>query len=179
MISRLSLAVALISAVGMITFGSFAPWGATRAVADPGGDRLGCGTYCQNAGGYGGAGGADRPPPAVTLVPTGTVTADTDGYAPVTVMCHRPVTCRGVLLLQGGGRSDLLVDGGATRTIGVPLAPQTIASLRSNGPTPLNVTIDAGQAPDGGHIMVGANGADPWGFSPTILSNSLTVAPPG
>ena len=80
---------------------------------------------------------------------------------------------------DGGGRSDLLVDGGATRTIGVPLAPQTIASLRSNGPTPLNVTIDAGQAPDGGHIMVGANGADPWGFSPTILSNSLTVAPPG
>jgi hypothetical protein len=178
MISRSSFPVMLMSAVGLLTLGFLVPWGAAKAVADPSGDRLGCGTYCQNAGGYGGAGGANRPPPAVTLVSTGTVIADADGYAPVTVTCHRPVQCRGVLLL-GGGRSDLLVNGGATRTIGVPLPSQTIASLRSNGPTTLNLIIDAGQLPDGGPILVGASGADPWGFSPTSLDNPLTVAAPG
>jgi len=165
----------LISVVGLITLGFLAPWSATKAVADPSGDRIGCASYCQNAGGYGAAGGGNLPPPAVTLVSTGTVTADADGYAPVTVTCHRPVQCRGVLLL-GGGRSDLLVNAGATRTIAVPLAPQTIASLRSNGPTSLSLTIDAGQSPDGGTILVGASGADPWGFSPSSLGNALTVA---
>ncbi len=178
MVSRSWLPVMLMSAVGLITLGFLAPWGATKAVADSSGDRLGCGTYCQNAGGYGGAGGANSPPPAVTLVSTGTVTADADGYAPVTLTCHRPVPCRGVLLL-GGGRSDLLVNGGATRTIAVPLAPSTIASLRSHGPTPLSLTIDAGQLPDGGPILVGASGADPWGFSPSSLGNNLTAAAPG
>lgn len=51
MISRSSLPVMLMSAVGLIAPGVLAPWGATKAVADPNGDRLGCATtYCQNAG---------------------------------------------------------------------------------------------------------------------------------
>ena len=54
MISRSSLLVLLMSAVGLIALGLFAPGGATKAVADPSEDRLGCGTFCQNAGGYGG-----------------------------------------------------------------------------------------------------------------------------
>lgn len=169
MSSRSSLVVALI----VLAF--LAPWSAAAAVADPSGDQLGCGTYCQNAGGYGGAGGATASPPAVTLASTGTVTADPNGYVPVTVTCHRPAPCSGVLLLDGG-RSDLQVNGGATRTIAVPLPAQTIAALRSRGPTTMNVTIDADEAPDGGHLAPGSNGADPWGFSPTNLDNPLTVA---
>lgn len=183
MMSRSSLSVLMMSAVGLITLGLLAPWGATKAVADPSGDRLGCATYCQNAGGYGGAGGADRPPPAVTLVSNGTVTVDADGYVPVTLRCNLQVQCMGVVLL-GGGRSDLLVNGGATRTIGVPLSPQALASLKSNGPTTLNVTIDAGQAPGtqcqepyntGCRVVAGPGG---YSFSYTSLDNSLTVAPP-
>ena len=63
MISRYSLSAMLISAVGLIILGSFAPWGAPKAVAD--GDRLGCGTYCQNAGGFGAP--ADPRKPSVTI----------------------------------------------------------------------------------------------------------------
>jgi hypothetical protein len=38
-------------AVGFVTLGLLASVGVTRAAADQGsGDRLGCGTYCQNAG---------------------------------------------------------------------------------------------------------------------------------
>ena len=131
----------LMSAVGLITLDSWrraAPQKLSPTQA--GSARLW--NVLPDAGGYGGAGGANRPPPAVTLVSTGTVTVYADGYAPVTLTCHRPVPCRGVLLLEGG-RSDLLVNGGATRTIAVPLAPSTIASLRSHGPTTLNLTIDA------------------------------------
>jgi|GraSoiStandDraft_17_1057272.scaffolds.fasta_scaffold264972_2 hypothetical protein len=148
MISRSSLLVLLMSAVGLIALGLFAPGGATKAVADPSEDRLGCGTFCQNAGGYGGAG----PPPsqyAVTVVSSGTVTADSDGYVPVTLKCNLSVQCSGALLVSGptfSGRSDLLVDAGATRTIGVPLGAPAIGYLRSNGPTTLNVTADATQS---------------------------------
>jgi hypothetical protein len=128
-------------AVGLVTLGLLASYGANKASADQGsGDRLGCGTYCQTAGGYGSAGGnVVLPPPAVSLVSTGTVTADADGYVPVTLTCHRTVQCKGVLRLSGKfqtvdpdtgnaihpvvtGQSDLVVNPGATRTIGVPLS---------------------------------------------------------
>jgi hypothetical protein len=171
----------LMSTVGLFTLAFFA---APRALAD--GDRLGCATYCQNAGGYG-ATGKDTKPPAVTLVNTGTVTADADGYVPVTLSCNLPGQCAGVLIL-GGGRSDLLVNGGATRTIAVPLSPETLASLKANGPTTLNLTIDADQAPATRGTQCGdwnegckyyTNGGVPGGFDTVTLSNPLTVAPPG
>ncbi len=105
--------------------------------------RLGCGTFCQNAGGYGGAG--DKPTQfAVTVDSSQTVTVDPDGYVPVTVTCNLPVQCNGVLMVDlmsqgynplGGGRSDLVVDAGATRTIGVPLESSVFDYLRSHGPT--------------------------------------------
>jgi hypothetical protein len=184
--------LALMSTVGLFTLGFLAPWGTPKAVAD--GDRLGCSTYCQTAGGYGGAGG-NRPPPAVTLVST-SVTADADGYVPVTLRCHLQVQCMGVLLLipvdseghsiavpgaTGGGRigrSDLLVNAGATRTIGVPEGGATLAYLRSHGPTPFNLTIDADQAPgcQDRHEGCGFANND---FSYTSLDNPLTVAAPG
>lgn len=175
----------LMSTVGLIILGFLASPGANKAVADPSGDRLGCGTYCQSAGGYGAAGGP-KPPAAVTLANTGT-TIDADGYAPVTLTCHRPVQCVGVLILGpkygtgavGDGRSDLLVNADATRTIAVPMGTDAIAYLRSHGPTTYSLLIDASKLPGGGSVLVGASGADQWGFDPTTLSNDLTVAAPG
>jgi hypothetical protein len=180
----------LVALVGLITLALAAPWGAPKAVAD--GDQLGCSAYCQSAGGYGGARDDNRPPPAVTLVST-SVTADADGYVPVTLRCHLQVQCMGVLLLSpvdsnghglavpgdvGFGRSDLLVNGGATRTIGVPQGGAVLAYLRSHGPTPFNLTIDAGQAPgcQDRHDNCGPTNNN---FSYVFLDNPMTVAAPG
>jgi len=187
-------------AVGLVTLGLLASYGATKASADQGsGDRLGCGTYCQTAGGYGSAGGnVTLPPPAVSLVSTGTVTADADGYVPVTLTCHRTVQCRGVLRLFGtfltvdpdtgnaihpvvSGQSDLVVDAGATRTIGVPLSrpagssgASAIALLRSNGPTTLDLQIDAA-AQD---LNLGEDYRVPDNGLTSMSSDKLTVAAP-
>jgi hypothetical protein len=154
---------------------------------------------CQTAGGYGGAHDDNRPPPAVTLVST-SVRADADGYVPVTLKCHLPqAQCMGVLLVTlraylghvdefygkpyeepvDGGRSDLLVNAGATRTIAVPaLHAAGLAYLRSHGPTPFNLTIDAGQAPgcQDRHDNCGPTNNN---FSYVFLDNPMTVAPPG
>lgn len=114
---------------------------------------MGCATYCQAAGILnGGAGDAH---PAVTIVPSGAVTADTDGYAPVMLTCNLRVQCRGSLVLtltrpgfdeQGylAGKSDVVVDAGATMTLGVPLDAVAFDWLRSRGPTDLEVIVDAG-----------------------------------
>lgn len=147
----------LMSTVGLFTLGFLAPWGAPKAVAD--GDRLGCGTYCQNAGGYGAAGPVPPPSP-ITIVSGGTVTPDADGYVPVTLTCNATVQCAGALLVDLDspaakaalgeemtnryGRSDLLVNAGATRTIGVPLPAPALTWLRSNSPTSLGVLADTG-----------------------------------
>ncbi len=160
MIPRSSLPAILISAVGLIILGSLAPWGAPKAIAD--GDRLGCGTFCQNAGGYGAP--ADPRKPAVTIVSSGTVTAGSDGYVPVTVTCDLNVQCSGALLLclrtndpalvnlgMPGecGRSDLVANAGATRTIGVPMPAPALAFLRSHGPTTSTLAAPIANAPDG------------------------------
>jgi hypothetical protein len=183
MISRSRLPAMLISAVGLIILGFLVPWGATKAVADPSGDRLGCGTFCQNAGGYGATGQTGQP--AATIVSSGTVTADSDGYVPVTLKCDLSVQCSGALLLcldsqaaiadptVGGlgmagecGRSDLRVDAGATRTIGVPLPATARAFLRSHGPTTSRVTADNGQSAGVGTGII------------TLVGAELTVAAP-
>ena len=115
-----------------------------------------------------------RPPVeyAVTVA-SGAVTADSDGYVPVTLTCHLSVQCSGVVIVNGptfGGRSDLVADAGATRTIGVPLGASAIGYLRSNGPTALNVTADARQSA----------GLQP-GVGPAAINihSQLTVAAPG
>jgi hypothetical protein len=141
-------------AVGFVTLGLLACYGANTAAADQGsGDRLGCGTFCASAGQYGAAG--DPPPSPITILSSGTVTADADGYVPVTLKCNAKVQCHGALLLglHGWsnpqdrlswitGRSDLVVDPGATRTIGVPVPAGALAFLRSRGPTALDVNAD-------------------------------------
>lgn len=171
----------LMSTIGLCTLGLLASPDANKAVADPGGDRLGCGTFCQSAGGYGAAGNAPRPPQAVTLENTGTAIADADGYVPVTLKCHRAVQCKGKLQLGvdnvGGGRSNLLVNAGTTRTIGVPMDAATIAYLRSHGPTQGHLLIDASPQD--------LNAQPDWrdlyndGLASISLSNPLTMAAPG
>lgn len=167
------------ASLGLITLALVAPWAVPKAVAE--GDRLGCSSYCQSAGGYGAAGGP-KPPAAVTLAST-SVTADADGYVPVPLTCHLSTTCRGVLILSPvGGRSTLVVNAGATRTIDIPVGVDGIAFLRSNGPTTFDLTIDAGQEPTGqapcGEYHAGCYRTDNEGFLLTSLDNMLTVAPP-
>ena len=197
---RSSLPIMLMSMVGLVAVGLMATCGANEAAADSG-DRLGCGTFCQSAGGFGATANSDKP--SVTIVSGGTITTDGDGYAPVIVTCDLTAQCSGALVFclsdpaaeaalgygmaETCGRSDLLVNGGATRTIGVPLSPQEFASLKSNGPTTLYLNIDAGQAPGTRGTQCGdwnlgckyqANGGAPSGFS-LVTSDKLTVAAPG
>jgi hypothetical protein len=148
--------VVLMSTVGLGAVGFLATPGANNAAADPGssGDRLGCSTYCQNAGGYGAA-GSNTPYVPIVKVASGAVRADADGYVPVTVTCMASSTCQGAIVLDisgvslddvcGGGHyawagcSDLLVNANSTRTIAVPLTPQALAYVRANSP----VTVGA------------------------------------
>ena len=66
----------LVALVGLITLALLEPRGVPKAVADDG-DRLGCGTACQSAGQYG---APALPPSPITILSTGTVTPDPDGY---------------------------------------------------------------------------------------------------
>lgn len=179
---RFSLPVKLMLALGLITLVLLQPWGVTKAVADSSGDRLGCGSYCQNAGGYGAPG--STAPVAATVAPSGTVTPDSDGYVPVTVNCHLSVQCKGALLVcldsqatsadpamasmgMAGecGRSDLRVDAGVTRTIGVPLPAPALAFLTSHGPTTCDVMGDTSESGVGTAYQ-------------TLIHGNLTVAAP-
>ena len=129
------------------------PQPSPKRPARPSGVRLGCGTYCQAAGILnGGAGGGH---PAVTVVPGGTVTADADGYVPVVLTCNLTVKCQGSLALnmirpgvqeQGytAGRSDVLVEAGATTTLEVPLDAVARSSLQSERSIHFGVLVDAG-----------------------------------
>lgn len=108
------------------------------------GVRLGCGTYCRSAGILNGGAGDNQP--AVTVVSNGSVTPDVDGYVPVTLTCNLTVQCRGSVVLdlirpefqargeQGyiAGSSDLVVDAGATTTLGVPLDAVARSWLQSH-----------------------------------------------
>ena len=164
MSNRSSLSpVVLMSTVALGAVGLVATCGANNAAADPSGsgDRLGCSTYCQNAGGYGAA-GSNTPYVPIVKVASGAVRTDADGYVPVTVTCVASSTCQGAIVLAitsvsfddkcGGGQyswagcSDLLVNANSTRTIAVPLTPAALAYVRANSP----VTVRAGahcQAP--------------------------------
>jgi len=197
------------AAVGLIAIALLPSCGSnTNAVADPtttsqsastsGELRLGCGTFCQNAGGYGGGLTAVPEIPAATVVSNGTVTPAADGYLPVTVECDLPVQCSGALSLDlkpfgmsspqlptTVGRSDLLLDGGATRTFGLLLPPEALAYLKSHGPTPTWVVADSRQVhpcPQIPQLAARcAHIAQANGFGDGIdrvAGRQLTVAPP-
>jgi hypothetical protein len=156
----MSVVFALLTAASLMSCGGKTTPIAGRTTASPSADasssevRLGCGTFCQNAGGYGAAPSAVPEIPAVTIVSTGSIISGADGYIPITVRCDLPVQCSGALSLDLApfgvtltlptivGRSDLLVDGGTTRTLGVLLPPEALAYVRSHGPTTTWVTAD-------------------------------------
>jgi hypothetical protein len=187
------------TAAGLLTLGFLAPCGgnttAGRPVAQtspsqPAGKsselRLGCATYCQDAGILNG--GAGEGQPAVTIVssdqpappygvPSGTVTADADGYVPVVLTCNLSVQCRGslVLAVQRGfdqgyadSRSDLVVDAGATTTLGVRLGPVALPWLKSHSPAQFTVIADAGPS-------FGCAGYQGSGLTPTVLPPAAMV----
>jgi hypothetical protein len=167
---------------------SEAAGGATKSQVSPsqsssasGEVRLGCGMYCQSAGSINGAGPTGQP--AVTIVSSGTVTADADGYVPVAIRCNLSAQCRGALVLSlgaaGGAKSDLVVDAGATATLGVRLSAQELYFLQVHGPTSVEVTADSGQSPGIGHFDPGAP-QGPWvgGVAPVDVKH-ITVTAPG
>lgn len=163
--------------------------GATRPQSTPsqpssaGGEvRLGCGTYCQSAGGIGGPELTGQP--AITIVSSGTVTVDADGYVPVAIRCNLSVQCRGALVLNphtdaGVAKADLVVDPGATTMLGVRLSARILYFLQVHGPTQIEVTADSGQSPGTGHFDPSAPDG-PWvgGATPIAVTN-LTVTAPG
>jgi hypothetical protein len=130
-----------------------APTTTTAAPAASGEIRLGCGTACQNAGGYGAAGAQVKLVDVIKVV-GGAVSLDPDGYVPVTLTCLIPATCKGFVTLgirgfdpdlcgnyHHAGCSDLVVNANSTQTIGVPLTPTALAYARAN--SPVNVSVDA------------------------------------
>jgi hypothetical protein len=109
-------AIALLAAVAAVACGC----GDSDSV-----DRLGCGAYCQNAGAMGGAPESPLQTPRVVVRTHGVVVPLPDGTVPLDLECTSPEPCKGALILRAPygkvGRSDLLIDGQSSRTLGIPL----------------------------------------------------------
>lgn len=156
--------------------------GQTAAPSQPGSAngevRLGCGTYCESAGGVGGPGPAGRP--AVTIVSRGTVTVDADGYVPLIVTCNLSVQCRGAVVISGAGdlcKSDLVLDAGATESFGVRLSARALYFVQHQGvPTTVQVVANSGQSPGTGYWDPNEGG---WagGITPLDVRDLYLVAP--
>jgi hypothetical protein len=132
----------------VVSEGASGASGASGVQGTAAGDRLGCHTYCQQAGGYGG-GSPPSVPEMTELVTSGPVTP-ADNAIPVEIKCNFDRQCRGALLIgvRGGefadlSRSDLVVDAGDTRTIAVPLSPGIEKALSNDGEVRAGVTVDS------------------------------------
>jgi hypothetical protein len=107
--------------------------------------RLGCGAYCQQAGGYGGGSTA---PDMVRIDTTSPVASSPDGTVPITMTCLFRARCEGAVLLTSGsyrippGRSDLVVAGRSSRTLAVPLSDVQREALQKEGQIKVVVTAD-------------------------------------
>lgn len=173
-----------------------APPSAAQQTRASGEERLGCGTYCQTAGGYGAP--EDEGVQAVTILSSGTVPLDPDGYFPLTLTCNLPVPCTGGILAcvegpaftnmtSGCGRTEEYVDPGSTRTLGIPLPTPTLGVLHATGPTNINITVDNRGLPPCEEIPQLAakcaavppllNGMKPEGIV-RLIHADVTVAPP-
>jgi hypothetical protein len=143
--------VSAVSAVVPVACGSDGeepppPGGTASEVVEP--ERLGCGAYCQNAGGYGG-GEAGK---ILMRIETRGSVAPVDDAVPVELTCLLSEPCKGAILISSSspdyvqvGRSDLLVEGGSTKTFAVPMFPEAIAALeRGGGQLPVSITADYG-----------------------------------
>jgi hypothetical protein len=98
--------------------------------------RLGCGVYCQNAGGYG---GGEEGKILMRIETRGRV-APVDDAVPVELTCLLSGPCRGAILISSSspdfvevGRSDLLVEAESTATIAVPMFHDAITALQRGG----------------------------------------------
>jgi hypothetical protein len=108
--------------------------------------RLGCGQFCQQAGGIGdGSSGMKM----LTIDVGDSVEALPDGAVPVAMTCRFNASCEGALLLNSdvtpfppeeGSRSDLLVDAGSSRTIAVPLTEVELRELERAGRLEMAIT---------------------------------------
>jgi hypothetical protein len=119
--------------------------------------RPGCGTYCQSAGGYGAPG--EKGTIAVTVVSSGTVTLDPDGFLPLVLTCNLPVQCGGTIQIciadgrtagmgMSCGRTDEALEAGATQTVGIPMPTAALGFLQSHVPTSASLTVDNARVPD-------------------------------
>jgi len=101
----------------------------------PTGDRLGCGEYCLQAGGYG---GGEEGQEYITIDTSKNVVAVED-TVPIKLTCLLRTPCKGAILLESVnsltdfGRSDLLVAAKSTRTIAVEISAAGLDELRNNG----------------------------------------------
>jgi len=124
----------------------------------------------------------------------------TDGYLPVVLTCNLTKQCEGSLVLtfnrpgfqeQGhiAGKSDIVVDAGATTTLEVPLDDATLSWLHSHGSTDFGAILDAGLSfgcdgmvfsPESATRMgLPACGAEPIDGFDVVSTGELTVAPRG
>jgi hypothetical protein len=133
-----------------------APPSAPQQSNASGSERLGCGTFCQSAGQYGAPG--DEGVEAVTILSSGTISLEPDGYVPLTLKCNLPVPCTGAILAcvdapetsgfsMGCGRSDEYVAPGATRTLGVPLTTPALGVVNTRGSATVSFTVDNATVP--------------------------------
>jgi hypothetical protein len=129
--------------------------------------RLGCGTYCQQAGIAQGLNPSQGKIP-VKIITRGAVGALADGSVPITVTCNAAFSCRGALVLaltnpailglhgpipaaearlsEGQvGESDLAVGARSTRILGVTLVPQARKLLRSHASVSIDVLAETGR----------------------------------
>ena len=155
------------------------PTTTSQSMSASGEARLGCGTYCQSAGIVNGeAGSSGRP--ALSIVSGSPITADADGYVPVTLTCNLPVQCRGVISVEIGngpdGKSDLVLDAGAVRTFGVRLSAQGFASLQSRGRISVLVIADSGPSL-GIDTENSPPGTTAHGFNPLVAKEQVILAP--
>jgi hypothetical protein len=116
--------------------GEEAPAPAGTASEEVAPKRLGCGVYCQNAGGYGGGEEGE----ILMRIETRGRVAPVDGTVPVELRCLLSKPCKGAIIISSKppefvdvGRSDLVVEGGSTTTIAVPMSPEAIAALERGG----------------------------------------------
>lgn len=176
-----------------------APSTAVAAPTPAGEVRLGCGTYCQTAGGYGAPPG-EPAVFAVSIASSSPVAVGSDGFAPVTITCNLPVRCDGAFMLcldvdeLGSGemqcaRADQAIDPHATRTFGVPLTTPMLSWLHTNGTAPGWVVSDNGGVPKCAEIPelaakcaslpLGPGGNRHEGIDRIVVADLTLTPPPG
>jgi hypothetical protein len=171
--TRRSLIVVLCAAMGIVSSScgsddeqaNKAPAPAPTAAETVASQRLGCGEYCQNAGGYGG--GEDGE--ILMRIETHGHVAPVENGVPVELTCLLSEPCKGAILIDASspdfvevGRSDMLVDGGSTATLTVPMLADGLAALeRGGGRLRVEIIADYGdpECPPGSILPCTATGA--------------------